>query len=226
MGSKGKAPDWDALYSDIQPKVKAAEDAKDGVAFYLAIREFTWAFKDGHVGLNGGDIENQILSSVTSSGYGFAVRVLDDGNVLVSYVTAGGPAEKAGVQVGDFLTQMGGQSIKEALAAVEPLSAPFSTNFSEIYQKARYLLRAPVGTETEFVFTKTGGKEKTVKIISGSERDSYLSTSIYSGSDPNAFPVEFKILDSGVGYIKINSNYDDLNLIIRLFSRALEDFPG
>lgn len=33
-----------------------------------------------------------------------------------------------------------------------------------------------------------------------------------------------RILDSGVGYIKINSNYDDLNLIIRLFERALKTF--
>lgn len=223
-GIEGKAPDWDKLDSEIQPKVKAAEDAKDGVAFYLAIREFTWAFKDGHVGVNGGEIENQILSSATSSGYGFAVRVLDDSNVLVTYVTTDGPAEKAGVQVGDLLTQIGGQPIDDALSSVQPLSAPFSTGFSEIYQKARYLLRAPVGTETEFVLTKADGKQKTVKIIAAAERASYNLTSIYKGFNPNALPVEFKILDSGVGYIKINSNYDDLNLIIRLFERALKTF--
>ena len=159
-GIEGKAPDWDKLYSEIQPRVKTAEDAKDGVAFYLAIRDFTWAFKDGHVGLNGGELENQILSSATSSGYGFAVRVLDDGNVLVSYVTTEGPAETAGVQVGDLLTRMDGQPVNDALSAVQPLSAPFSTGFSELYQKARYLLRAPVGTETEFVFTSPPGKRR------------------------------------------------------------------
>ena len=43
------------------PRVKAAEDAKDGVGFYLAIRDFTWAFNDGHVGASGGDIENRDL---------------------------------------------------------------------------------------------------------------------------------------------------------------------
>ena len=105
-------------------------------------------------------------------------------------------------------------------------SAPFSTGFSEIYQKARYLLRAPVGTETEFVFTKADGKQKTVKIIAASERASYNVTSIYKGFDPNALPVEFKILNSGIGYIKINSNYDDLNLIIRLFERAFKTFQN
>ena len=106
---------------------------------------------------------------------------MDDGNVLVTYVTTDGPAEKAGVQVGDLLTKIGGQPVNDALSAVQPLSAPFSTGFSEIYQKARYLLRAPVGTETEFVFTKADGKQKTVKIIAAAERASYNVTSIYKG---------------------------------------------
>lgn len=223
-GVVGKAPNWDLLYTQILPKVKAAEESKDASAYYLALREFTWAFKDGHVGLNGGDVENQILASVISSGYGFAVRVMNDGNVLVTYVTAGGPAEAAGVRPGDTLTQMGGKPVMDAINAVQPLSAPFSTSFSEIYQKSRYLLRAPLGTTTDFVFTQTVGKEKMVKITAAAERDSYNYTSIYRGFDPNALPVEFKILDSGVGYIKINTNYDDLNLIIRLFERALKTF--
>jgi C-terminal processing protease CtpA/Prc len=225
-GIEGKAPDWEAVYTDVMPKVKAAEDAKDSTGFYLAIRDFTWAFNDGHVGASGGDMENEIFSSAVSSGYGFAVRVLDDGSVLTIYVTKGGPAEKAGVVVGDVLTKMGGKPVMEALLAVKPLSAPFSTDFSRIYQEARYLLRAPAGTETEFVFTKSDGKEKTVKVTSASEQQSYAVTSIYRGSDPNALPVEFKILESGVGYVKVNSNYDDLNLIIRLFSRALKTFKA
>ena len=225
-GIEGKAPDWDAVYADLMPKVKAAEDSKDSTGFYLAIRDFTWAFNDGHVGASGGDIENEIFSSAVSNGYGFAVRVLDDGSVLTIYVTEDGPADKAGVVVGDVLTKMGGLPINEALQAVKPLSAPFSTDFSRIYQEARYLLRAPAGTETEFVFTKSDGKAKTVKITSADERNSYAVTSIYRGSDPNALPVEFKVLNSGVGYVKINSNYDDLNLIIRLFSRALKTFQA
>jgi C-terminal processing protease CtpA/Prc len=225
-GIEGKAPDWETVYADVMPKIKAAEDAKDSTGFYLAIRDFTWAFNDGHVGASGGDMENEIFSSAVSSGYGFAVRVLDDGSVLTIFVTKGGPAEKAGVVVGDVLTKMGGVPVNEPLQAVKPLVAPFSTDFSRIYQQARYLLRAPAGTETEFVFTKSDGKEKKLKIISASERDSFGLTSIYRGSDPNALPVEFKILDSGVGYVKINSNYDDLNLIIRLFSRALKTFKA
>lgn len=224
-GIEGKEPDWDAVYAELMPRVQNAEDTKDAVAFYLAIRDFAWAFNDGHVGLSGGEIENQIFSDAVSNGYGFAIRLLDDGSVITTFVTPGGLAEKAGVKVGDILVEMGGVPVMEAIKAVQPLSAPFSTDFSEVYQQTRYLLRAPAGTETEFVFT-SGTKTKKVKIVSASEYDSYSITSIYNGFDPNALPVEFRILDSGVGYVKINSNYDDLNLIVRLFERALKTFQA
>ena len=58
------------------------------------------------------------------------------------------------------------------------------------------------------------------------ERNSYFATSLFAGYDETALPVEYRILDSGVGYIKISSNYDDLNLIIRLFERALKVFQA
>lgn len=223
-GITGKAPDWDALWTELEPRVKDAEAKKDPMAYYLALRDYTWAFKDGHVGLSGGDMENAVLSKGVSSGYGFAVRVLDDNSVIVTYVTPGGPAEQAKIQVGAAVTEMNGVPIADALAKVQPLSAPFSTDFSKIFQESRYLLRAPI--DTAATFTITNPKEKPQKIIlkAISEYSSYSVTSVYRNYDSNALPVEFKILDSGVGYVKINSNYDDLNLIVRLFQRALTTF--
>ena len=56
-GIEGKAPNWDALYSELKPRVEQAEKDRDVDAYYLALRDFTWAFKDGHVGLGGGEIQ-------------------------------------------------------------------------------------------------------------------------------------------------------------------------
>ncbi len=59
------------------------------------------------------------------------------------------------------------------------------------------------------------------------ETQSWSDTSVYKGYDPNALPVVSQIVETdlgSVGVIKINSNYDDLNLIIRLFERALKTF--
>jgi C-terminal processing protease CtpA/Prc len=226
-GIQGKQPDWDALYSEIQPRVQQAEQTSDANAYYLALRDFTWAFKDGHVGLSGGDIQDQLFSADIAGGYGFAIRELDDGRVVVLFLTDGGPAAQTGMQIGAEVTQFNGKPIKDAIDEVKPWALPASTDWAIRYQQARYLLRAVPGTEATVAFTNPGGISQTVTLTSIAELDSFRRTSIYYGVDTNPMlPVEFKILDSGVGYLLINSNYDDLNLIIRLFQRALETFQA
>jgi C-terminal processing protease CtpA/Prc len=225
-GIEGKAPEWDALYAEIKPRVEAAEKNRDAEEYYLALRDFAWAFKDGHVGISGGDIANALFAEATGGGYGFSIRELDDGRVIVNLVLEGGPADLAGMELGAELTAFNGQPISEAIDAAVAWSAPFSMESSARYQKARYLLRAPLGTEAEVTFTNPGGQSQTVTLETVEERQSFSFSSLYRGFDSNALPVEFTILDSGIGYIKINSNYDDLNLIVRLFERALQTFEA
>src|SRR5664280_3132482 len=67
-------PDWDTLYARLKPRVQQAEDNKDPNAFWLALRDFTWAFKDGHVGMSSSDYENQLFTDANAGGYGFAIR--------------------------------------------------------------------------------------------------------------------------------------------------------
>jgi C-terminal processing protease CtpA/Prc len=225
-GIEGKQPDWDKVYTEIKPRVEEAEKNSDPRAFYLALRDFTYAFKDGHVGLNGGDIENQIFSETTGGGFGFAQSELDDGRVIVTFVTPGGPAEKAGVKVGAQVVEFNGTPIKEAIGAAAPPTLPASMESSVRYQQARYLLRSPVGTEATIKFVNPDDTSLGAVLKSVPENQSHLFTSIFKGFDSNALPVEYKILDSGVGYVKVNSNYDDLGLIIKLFERALKVFQA
>ena len=223
-GVEGKEPNWDALYAELMPRVEEAENSQDPGAFYLALRDFTWAFNDGHVGLNGGEIAQQLFMDAIAGGYGFAIRELDDGRVIVSYLLEGGPADLAGIFEGAVVTRFNGKPIKEAISEVKPWSQPHSTDYALRYQQARYLLRAPMETEAEIAFIDQEGTEQTVKLSVIGEGESFNNTSIYSEADPSALPVEFRLLDSGAGYIKINSNYDDLNLVIRLFERGLKTF--
>ena len=225
-GIAGKQPDWDALWATLEPKVAEAEAKKDAKAYYLALREFTWAFHDGHVGLTGGDMENEVFNEVTAGGYGMSARMLDDGTYMVTFVTPGGAAEKAGIKPGDTIIKINGEAVAVALTKVQPLSAPFSTDFAQEYQQERYLLRAPAGTSAEFTWLNEKNAEKTAKLTVTDERDSFSFSSIYKGFDYVAPPVTYKILDSGVGYVAITSNYDDLGLIIRLFERALKTFEA
>ncbi|WP_448544150.1 S41 family peptidase [Roseiflexus sp.] len=222
-GIPGKAPDWDSLYAELAPRVAEAERQADRRAFFDALFDFAYAFRDGHVGVSS-PLSGDLFRERASGGYGFAIRELDDGRALVVFVTRNGPADRAGMQVGAELLAFNGTPVKEAIAAVEPLSGPFSTDFALRYQQARYLLRAPVGTSAQVTFANPRRAPQTVTLRAVEERDSFLATSIYEERNPAALPVEFEQRSSGVGYIRINANYDDLNLLIRLFERALKTF--
>jgi C-terminal processing protease CtpA/Prc len=228
-GIEGKQPDWDALYAELKPRVEQAEKDKNPQAFYEALRDYTWAFKDGHVGLDGGDYANQDFFERTAGGYGFAVRELDDGNTVVMFVTEGGPAQAAGMQVGAVVTEFGGLPIDEAIGASQPFLIS-SSDFAHRYQQQRYFLRTAVGVETEVTFQNPGQAARTVSLVSTSERDSFNRTSVYYNVDfDNMLPVTFEILREGnaeIGYVEINSNYDDLGLILKLFERALATFEA
>lgn len=223
-GIAGKEPAWDDLYAELAPRVVAAERARDARAFYMALRDFTLAFRDGHVGLSSGRFDGELFRSQAIGGYGMAVRELDDGRVIVVYVGAGGPADRAGIQVGAEVTAFNGQPIGAAIDAVQPFGAPFSTDFGLRYEQQRFLMRAPIGATVEIAFANRGQTPTSATLTAVAERESLFVTSLYRDANPAALPVEFRLLDSGIGYIKINSYYDDLYLLIRLFERALETF--
>ncbi|HEX9017702.1 MAG TPA: S41 family peptidase [Anaerolineaceae bacterium] len=223
-GIQDKAPDWDQVYAAISPKVKDAEQKKDPQAFYKALYDFTMAFKDGHTGLSGGDIGQSIYTEEFGGGYGFAIRELDDGKVMVIDVVKSSAAEKGGMKTGAFITQFNGKPIKDAIQAVQPPTGPHSMASTLRYDQARYLVRAPLGTKAKVTYTD-GGLPKTIELDAYDERESLQVTSPFQNSDPNALPVYYEVVPSrSIGYISITSNYDDLNLIMRLFKRALDKF--
>jgi len=225
-GIEGKQPDYDALVAELRPRVEQAEANNDAEAFYLALRDFTWAFKDGHTGLSGGDIENQLFNADNAGGYGFAIWELDDGRYVVMYVRDPGPAKGAGIEIGAEVTGFNGKPIADAVAEVTPWALPQSTEWQVSYQQTCYLLRAALGTEATVTFINPGGQLQTATLKAIAERDSFSRTSIYYGAPTNLLPVEFKILDSGVGYVAVYSEADDIQLIIKLFERALQAFQS
>lgn len=224
-GIPGKRVDWQALYDRLRPRVAEAERTQDAEAFFDALFEFAQAIPDGHVGLNGGAIEDERFQRTVQSGYGFAIRELDNGDYVVVYVTEDSPAKSAGLQVGARITQFNGEPIRQAVGKVLPLAGPFSQEIFKRYQQARYLLRAPEGTTARVTFIPPGGTApRTVTVRAIRETDSFRFTSLYYGYVAPELPVEYRILDSGLGYIEISSYFDDLNLIVRLFERALKTF--
>jgi C-terminal processing protease CtpA/Prc len=224
-----KVPDWDTLYTEIRPRVEQAEKNGDPNAFYLALRDFTWAFRDGHVALGAGQYSQQDFQTAVSGGYGFAIREFDDGRVFVTFVLEGGPAQLAGMQVGTEILEFNDQPVSDAINSAQSYSLQ-SSDFAIRYQKARYLLAALPGTEVTLTFSNPDGIPQTVSLTAIEDSQSFGRTSVYYGIDRSSLlPVDAKIIpveNQLIGFIRMNSNSDDLNLTIRLFERALQNFTA
>ncbi len=222
-GFEGKQPDWDAVYADLQPKITKAEDEQDAYEYYLALREFSLVFNDGHVGVNGGDLNYQYYEDNLWGGYGFAVRELDDGRVIVVFILPDGPADQAGMRVGAEIVKFNGDPVQDALDKVQPFE-PQSTDFGKRFEQTVFLTRGGIGEPAVVTFKNPGGETKTAQMVSVYEVDSMMAVYLGGPYDEFVLPAEYKLLPSGVGYIRINSNYDDLGLLIRVFERALATF--
>ena len=223
-GMTGKQPDWDATYKKVFPLVQAAEAKKDANAFFAALAEYEYAFKDGHVGLTG-DVGRTFLRAQIGYGYGLAIRELDDGSAVVTYILDGGPAQKAGVKKGAVLVQFNGATTKDAISKVQPVLNSYSSADSLRFDQAIYLLRGPKGSKATITFKNDGEQPKTVDLTAISEVQSYYAAYGDTGQQ-DLVPVTYSILPSEIGYIKISSNDDDLGLIVRLFERALKQFES
>jgi len=218
-----KGIDWDALYEGIHARIQAAEADNDALAYYLALRDFSWAIPDGHVGLGGNDFG--LFQQDIGGSYGFAIEELSDGRVIASIVLDNGAAAQAGMQWGAEIMEWDGKPISEAIDLVVPWSSPFSNPEALRAQQLRYLVRDPIGTEAEITFQNPGGTPQTVTLAAVDDGgETFNRTSVFAGFDDNALPLEYEILDSGYGYIKFNSLSDDLFLTLRLWEIAIQVF--
>jgi carboxyl-terminal processing protease len=228
-GIQGKQPIWDQVVASIRPRIQQAEKNQDKYAFYEALRDFMYAFKDGHSILEAGDFGQKDFQNNYVASLGFTVRILDDQSVLVDSVLPGGPAEAAGMKMGATVTQFNEKPVMDVINA-EPLFFQLqSSDVAALYEKAIMLTRAKPNDRATVTFTNPGGASQSVTLNAVVNQDEVdvLNKQLGFGSSPTLLPVDLQTLTlngTNIGYIRINSNFDDLNLILKLFERGLEDF--
>jgi C-terminal processing protease CtpA/Prc len=216
-----KGIDWDQREATFRPRFIEADAMSDGEAYALALRDFLWAIPDAHVGMDT-NLLDPIFAEETAGGVGIAIRQLDDGRVLVSFVTPGGPADRVGVKVGDEVLELNGQPIEAAVEANVPWASPFSNLEAKRLQQLRYALRFPVGTDVSLRIRRPRGAARTLLLKTVNEVDSFRASSLYAGITGTELPVDFKILDNGVGYVRVYSFFDNELLTIQLWERMIQ----
>src|SRR5690606_16703787 len=182
-----------------------------------------WAIPDGHMATYPGGLalDREFLTN-TAGGLGMAIGDVDDGRTLVYFLTPGGPAEEAGIELGAEILEINGVPTDEAVEAIVPYSSPFSNDTTRRLQQLRYVLRSPLGTDFEITYQNPGAAPETVTLISVEERASFAISSFNRGVTGIELPVEFELLDSGYGYVKINSFFDNELLTVQLWERMIQ----
>ncbi len=228
-----KNVDWDALAEEYALRIEEAEANNDAFAYKLAMRDFSYEIPDGHVNLFGAgaaELQSLFLEAI-SGGLGMNIMELDDGRVIVSFVLPDGPAASARIQEGDEIVGINGVSIQDALEETM-IFGGYSTPYFTRLQQLRYIMRSPVGTQVDVTYRNSGtGELDTVTLTSVNETETFSRTSVQAGAPAFVGPVEFDILESGYGYVQINSFFENEVLTIQdweYFLTAVKDanIPG
>jgi C-terminal processing protease CtpA/Prc len=219
-----KEIDWAAKGEEFRPRFDEAEQKSDPHAYALALRDFLWSIPDTHVGFDQ-SLLNEDFVIETEGGLGFAMRETDDGKVIANFILDGGPAQEAGMEWGAEIISLDGKPTAEVVEANMPWSSPFSNTEIKRLQQLRYATRFPMDKgQVEVTFKNPDGAEKTATLDVVSERQSFSVGSFYYGQPPVSLPVEYDILPSGFGYLKITSFSDNDVLSIQVWERAIEFF--
>ena len=219
-----KKIDWDAKAAEFRPRFEAAEKNKDTHAYALALRDYLWSIPDTHVGFDQSLLIDDLQADV-AGGLGFAMRQIDDGSIVANYILDGGPAAKAGMTWGAQIITMDGIPTADAVDKVVPWTSPFSNPEIKRLQQLIFATRFRMDKgQVEVKFKNIGGSEKTAVLQVINEYDSFNFSFYPVGDSPTALPVEFDVLPSGYGYIKISSFLDNDVLSIQVWERAIKYF--
>jgi C-terminal processing protease CtpA/Prc len=220
-----KQIDWDAKGQEFRSRFEEAEATNDPHAYALALRDFLWSIPDTHVGFDQSVLEQDFLTE-TEGGLGFAIRETDDGKIIANFILEGGPAQQAGIESGAEIISLDGRPIAEVVDANVPWSSPFSNPIVKRLQQLRYALRFPMEKgQVEVTFKNPDeANEQTATLEVVAERDSFSVGSFFFGQPATSLPVEYELLPSGFGYLKINSFQDNDVLSIQVWERALQFF--
>ena len=216
--TEDKDINWEALHSEFAPQIEAARSFDD---YYRAIKAFTLAIPDGHVGVS---FDAQVFYDDLGGSYGLVLDELSDGRVVVTQVVPASAADRSGIKPGAILLTWNGRPIAGVIDEVVPFLGPHSTDDAARPMQLIFVTRAPVGTPASVEFTFPGETDSQVaEMVAETEYDSLFAALPEFNYDELSLPVEGMVLDdSGLGYIRITTFSEDYNLMARLWQHHLE----
>lgn len=216
-----KDVDWDLLKEEYRPLFEEAEEDEDPENYRRALRNFLWEIPDGHV--SGGFVQSDFINAI-SGGIGMGIRDVDDGRIIVNYVLPGGPADDAEISLGAEIVSIDGVTTTNYVDDTIAWSAPFSTDHVARLQQLRYATRYPASSDVLIEYINPDSTDVLSATLSTvQEFESFSQSSFFTGQTGLELPVEFDVLDEGIGYVEITSFLDNQLLTVQLWERMIRN---
>ncbi len=215
---------WDKLAQTYRPRFEEADRTGDSAMYMLALRDFLWQIPDGHVAVYPFEYPLALDFVVNSEGgLGMVIGETDDGEVIVTYLNPGGPAEQAGIQRGAEILELNGEPILNVVSRNVPFTSPFSTEHVRRLNQLVFAVRFPVNTRVSLTYRNPDGTEDTASLVAVQDWDSFdiaFSTGATTGYE---LPVEYRVLDNGIVVASITAFDDNDLLTIQLWERLMQE---
>ncbi|MBZ0300930.1 MAG: peptidase S41 [Anaerolineae bacterium] len=215
--------DWDAKSAEFRPRFVEAEANNDPTAYEFALQAFVWSIPDGHIQMSSTLALNTKFREETAGGVGIAIRELDDGRTIVNYLTDGGPAAEAGIELRAQILDIDNRPVDEVVSEIVPWSSPFSAPDRKRLQQLRYATRFVIGDEVSVTYQNPGDSEPTtVTLTAVDEPQSFSFSSFNRGLTGYDLPVEYNPID-GTDYVivRLTDFLDNERLTIDLWERFI-----
>ena len=203
-------------------RIAKAEKEEDYDAYITTLYDFARTFDDGHVSVE--FEEYPAFLDLYDGSVGIIVQETDRGEAFITDVIPNLPADEAGIKPGAELLSVDGVKSSEAIAATVPYypSGLPSDRHWRLSQMA-YVERGELGSQVTLTYRNPDDAEPR-EVVLTRVYDWYGPSwsRFYAPEMPRRpLPLEFDLLPNGYGHIKFYSFFDDIELTLDLWNRAI-----
>jgi len=223
-----KQVDWEALERKYAPIFLEAERKRDKELYYKTLREYLFSFRDGHVKIANEALyeDNPFFKREAGGGFGISAVLLDNGQVRVSLLLKGSPAERGGMALGDEIVAWNGRPASDVYRATAWSENPMATDGDRRMNQGRFMTRAAVGSQVEVEYrSRTDNKLRKATLQAYDDDYATLKATKVKLKQTDA-PIEGRVLENGYGYIKIRYFLpnDAVPHPVESFAETIKDF--